>query len=145
MFKKNVYEEKNIKIDNNVSQERATLLGKSLRVKGNISSDEEILIEGVVEGKINIKHNVIIGKNGKVNADIHAKDIIIKGSVTGNVFAEEKVEIFPGGILNGDIISEKVVLAEGSKFKGNIDMSVKESSKSTGKFEKKIKAKEEKK
>ena len=104
-----------------------------MKVKGNISSDEEILIEGFVDGKINIKHNVIIGNNGKVNADIHAKEIIIKGSVTGNVYAEEKVEIYPGGILNGDIVSEKVILADGSKFKGNIDMSVNSSLKDSEK------------
>ncbi len=137
MFKKNVFESKPDSVKRESTEERSTLLGKSIKVKGNISSDEQILIEGIVEGKINIKHNVIVGKNGKVKADIHAKEIHIKGEVTGNVFANDKVEIFSGGILNGDIVSEKVVLAEGSTFQGNIDMTKKEELKPSKKPEKK--------
>ena len=105
--------------------ERTSVIGRSMKLKGNISSDEEILIEGKVDGTIKMKHNVVVGKSGKVKADISAREIIIKGEVNGNVHGIVKVEIMPGGILNGDIISEKVVLAEGAKFKGNIDMSVK--------------------
>ncbi len=105
--------------------ERTSVIGKSMKLKGNISSDEEILIEGKVEGTIKMKHNVVVGKSGKVKADISAREIIIEGEVNGNVHGLVKVEIMPGGILNGDIISEKVVLAEGAKFKGSIDMSVK--------------------
>ena len=105
--------------------ERTSVIGRSMKLKGNISSDEEILIEGKVDGTIKMKHNVVVGKSGKVKADISAREIIIEGEVNGNVHGIVKVEIMPGGILNGDIISEKVVLAEGAKFKGNIDMSVK--------------------
>ena len=105
--------------------EKTSVIGRSMKVKGNVSADEEILIEGIVEGTIKMKHNVVIGKSGKVKADIYAKEIIIRGEVNGNVNGQVKVEIVPGGILNGDIISEKVVLAEGAKFKGNIDMSIK--------------------
>lgn len=105
--------------------ESSSFIGRSMKLKGNLSAEEEILIEGIVEGSIKMKHNVIIGKSGKVKADITAKEIIIKGEVNGNVHGQVKVEIVPGGVLNGDIISEKVVLAEGAKFKGNIDMSIK--------------------
>ncbi len=105
--------------------EGSSFIGRSMKLKGNISAEEEILIEGIVEGSIKMKHNVIIGKSGKVKADITAKEIIIKGEVNGNVHGHNKVEIVPGGVLNGDIISEKVVLAEGAKFKGNIDMTIK--------------------
>ncbi|MCK5004328.1 MAG: polymer-forming cytoskeletal protein [Candidatus Aminicenantes bacterium] len=105
--------------------ESSSFIGRSMKLKGNLSAEEEILIEGIVEGSIKMKHNVIIGKSGKVKADIIAREIIIKGEVNGNVHGHVKVEIVPGGVLNGDIISEKVVLAEGAKFKGNIDMSIK--------------------
>ncbi len=103
---------------------RTSLIGKSMKLKGTVSSDEEILIEGTVDGTIKMNHNVIVGKSGKVKADITAKEITIEGEVNGNVTGKVKVEIVPGGILNGDIISEKVVLAEGAKFKGNIDMTI---------------------
>jgi len=128
-----------------VVSEKNSFIGRSMKLKGNISSDEEIIIEGVVDGTIKINHNVIIGKSGKVKADITAKEIVIKGIVNGNVNGQVKVEIMPGGVLNGDIISEKVVLAEGAKFKGSIDMSGKneeidkklKSEKQTSKTEKK--------
>ena len=113
--------------------EKRSVIGKGMKLKGNISSEEEILIEGVVEGTIKMNHNVIVGKSGKVKADITAKEIVIEGEVNGNVTGKVKVEIVPGGVLNGDIISEKVVLADGAKFKGSIDMTIKKEE--TGKKE----------
>ncbi len=124
MFKKEAeVNKREEQFDITTVNEKNSFIGKSMKLKGNISSDEEIVIEGIVEGTIKINHNVVIGKSGKVKADITAKAIIIKGVVNGNVNGIEKVEIVPGGVLNGDIISEKVVLAEGAKFKGSIDMS----------------------
>ena len=125
MFKKESEVDKKPESSGISVNESSSFIGRSMKLKGNISAEEEILIEGIVEGSIKMKHNVIIGKSGKVKADIIAKEIIIKGEVNGNVHGHVKVEIVPGGILNGDIISEKVVLAEGAKFKGNIDMSIK--------------------
>lgn len=101
-------------------------LGKSLLLKGELHAQEEVVIEGKVEGTIKSDGMVVVGKTGVVIADIVAREIIIKGEVTGNVTGTEKVEIIPMGILNGNIQSQRVVLAEGAIFKGNIDMSVKE-------------------
>ncbi|MCP4156273.1 MAG: polymer-forming cytoskeletal protein [bacterium] len=110
------------------TQRSNSIVGKTLFIKGEISSDEEIIVEGKIEGKLNIKHRVVVGKSGVVNADIEAREIIIKGTVNGNVKGSYKVEIVPEGILNGNILSQRVVLAEGAIFKGNIDMTVKEGS-----------------
>lgn len=110
-----------------------SVIGKTLFVKGTITSDEEIHIEGKVEGKVKVKHRVVIGKGGVVNADINGKEIVIHGKVTGNIKSSYKVEVVPGGILNGNIVSEKVVLAEGAIFKGSIDMSVGEEEAPTAK------------
>lgn len=107
-------------------QKIKSLIGKSLFIKGDIHSDEELLIEGKVEGKLNVKNRVIIGKNGIVNAEIKAREIIIRGKVNGDVTASYKVEIEPEGILNGNIFSQRVHLTEGAIFKGNIDMSSKD-------------------
>lgn len=104
------------------SKPHRSVIGKTLFIKGELSSDEEVLIEGKIEGKIKIQHRVIIGKNGTVNADIEAREVVIKGTVNGNVNCSYKVEVIPEGILNGNIVSERVVLAEGAIFKGNIDM-----------------------
>lgn len=103
-----------------------SVIGKTLFIKGEIISDEEVLIEGKIEGKIKINHRVIIGENGIVNADIDAKEVIIKGIVTGNVTCSDKIEIVPNGKLIGNINSNKVALAEGAIFKGNIEMKTEE-------------------
>lgn len=112
-----------------ISNERTTsFIGKTLFIKGEVLSDEEVLVEGKIEGKVNVKHKVIIGKNGVVNAEIEAREVIIKGVVNGNVNGSYKVEIVPDGTLNGNIISQRVVLAEGANFKGSIDMIPKDES-----------------
>ena len=94
-------------------------------LKGELLAEEEVLIEGTLEGTIKSDGLVIVGKSGRVTAEIHAREVIIRGEVTGNVTGMEKVEIIPMGVLNGNIVSQRVVLAEGAIFKGNIDMSVK--------------------
>ena len=124
MFKKESEINKHISVRDNGMKDEISVIGKTMKLKGNISADEQILIEGTVEGSIKMKHDVIVGRSGKVNADITAREIIIKGEVNGNVYGDIKVEIVPGGVLNGDIVSENVVLAEGAKFKGSIDMTV---------------------
>jgi len=101
---------------------KISVIGRTLFIKGELFSDEEVLIEGKIEGKINSKHRVIVGKNGVVNADIEAREVVIEGTVNGNVMGRLKVEIIPDGVLNGNIISQRVKLADGAHFKGNIDM-----------------------
>jgi cytoskeletal protein CcmA (bactofilin family) len=103
-----------------------SVIGKTLFIKGNIFSDEEVFIEGKIEGKLNIKNRVVVGKSGVVNADIEAQEIIVIGTVNGNVKGSQKVEIVPDGVLNGNILSKGVVLREGAIFKGSIDMTMNE-------------------
>lgn len=124
MFKRDeVVEEPTTSYVSSVDSERSrSVIGKTLFINGEIASDEEVLIEGKIEGKIRSNHRVIVGTSGVVNADIDAKEVIIKGAVTGNVSCSYKIEIVPDGKLTGNITSNKVVLAEGAIFKGNIDM-----------------------
>lgn len=102
-----------------------SIVGKTIFIKGEVFSDEEIMVEGKIEGKLLIQHRVVVGKSGIVNADIEAREVIIKGTVNGNVKGHYKVEVIPDGVLNGNIVSQRVVLAEGAIFKGNIDMKLK--------------------
>jgi cytoskeletal protein CcmA (bactofilin family) len=82
-----------------------------------------LTIEGRVEGKIELKdHNLTIGPNGKIKADVYAKSIVITGELLGNAYASEKVEITNAGILKGDIVSPRIVIADGAQFKGSVDM-----------------------
>jgi cytoskeletal protein CcmA (bactofilin family) len=112
--------------DTKPSAQRNSVVGKSIFIKGNIFSDEEVFIQGKIEGKLHSQHRVVIEKSGIVNADVEAREIIIKGTVNGNVTGSFKVEIIPEGVLNGNILSQRVKLADGAIFKGSIDMTTKE-------------------
>ena len=104
--------------------ERSTVnIGKSVIIKGELSGSEDLTIEGQVDGKIELRQNVLtIGANGKIKAQVFAKAVIILGEVTGNVTASEKVDIRDNGSVDGDIISPRVAIAEGAHFRGSVDM-----------------------
>ena len=98
-------------------------IGKSVIIKGELSGSEDLTIEGHVEGKIDLKDNVLtIGPNGKIKAEVFAKAVIVLGEVTGNVTASEKVDIRDNGSVDGDIASPRVAIAEGAHFRGSVDM-----------------------
>jgi cytoskeletal protein CcmA (bactofilin family) len=98
-------------------------IGKSVVIKGELSGSEDLTIEGHVEGKIELRQNVLtIGPNGKIKAQVFAKAVIILGEVTGNVTASEKVDIRDNGSVDGDIAAPRVAIAEGAHFRGSIDM-----------------------
>ena len=98
-------------------------IGKSVVIKGELSGSEDLTIEGHVEGKIDLKGNVLtIGPNGKIKAEVFAKAVIVLGEVTGNVTASEKVDIRDNGSVDGDIASPRVAIAEGAHFRGSVDM-----------------------
>jgi cytoskeletal protein CcmA (bactofilin family) len=100
-----------------------TIIGPNLTVRGDISADENITIEGTVEGTIQSTNDVIIAPDGKVRADIRANTITISGRVKGNIFATHKVDLTSTGQLEGNIQAPKLAIAESAMFKGSIDMS----------------------
>src|SRR3954454_5271631 len=109
--------------------ERATI-GPSIFIKGDLSGEEDLVIEGRVEGRVDLKqNNVTIGKNGRVRADVFGKVVIIEGEVDGNVFAREQAILRQAGAIRGNITAPRVMLEDGSRFKGGIDM---ETPKETG-------------
>ena len=98
-------------------------IGKSVVIKGELTGSEDLTIEGHVEGKIELRQNVLtIGPNGKIKAQVFAKSVVILGEVTGNVTATEKVDLRDNGAVDGDIAAPRVAIAEGAHFRGSIDM-----------------------
>ena len=100
----------------------ASHFGSKTVVKGEITGDEDVVVEGRVEGQIRISKELRVGPGGSVVASVEAQTILIAGEVVGNCLAASRVEIQPSGRLTGDIRAPRVVIAEGAQFRGNSDM-----------------------
>jgi cytoskeletal protein CcmA (bactofilin family) len=101
---------------------RETVIGEGITIKGELSGEEDVKIEGRVEGQVKLRKNLNVGPTGVIEADVEAENINIGGSVKGNLIAQNKVEIVASGKMIGDIKAPRVVVAEGAHFKGNVDM-----------------------
>jgi len=98
-------------------------IGKSVIIKGDLTGSEDLTIEGQVEGKIELRQNVLtIGPNGKIKAQIFAKTVVVLGEVQGNVTASERVDIRDNGSVDGDLAAPRIAIADGAHFRGSIDM-----------------------
>ena len=107
------------------------VIGTSLVLKGDVTGENDLLIQGQVEGKVVLKKNsVTVGKNGRVKADIYGKVIRVDGKVQGNLFGDEKIIINRSGDVRGNLSAPSVTLEDGALFKGSIDMETKATEKS---------------
>ena len=98
-------------------------IGKSVIIKGELSGSEDLTIEGQVDGKIELRQNVLtIGPNGRIKAEINAKAVVVQGEVTGNITASEKIDIRDAGSVDGDLAAPRIAIADGAHFRGSIDM-----------------------
>jgi len=105
------------------------VIGSTISIKGDLVGEENLSIEGRLEGKIESRHHsVTIGKSGWIKGDIYGKVITVGGTVEGNLYGEEQLIVRQSGTIRGNIVSPRVVLEDGSNFKGSIDMSPKDKS-----------------
>ena len=104
--------------------DRATArLGASLHVKGEISGNEDLLIDGSVEGLITLdERKLTIGPAAKVTADIIAREVVVYGNVKGNLRAKDRIEIKKDGSVNGDLTTSRIMIEDGAYFKGSIEI-----------------------
>lgn len=112
--------------------ERA-IIGPSISIQGDVTGEEDLVVEGRVEGKIDLKqHNVTIGKEGRVKADIFGRLIQVEGEVRGNLFGDEQIVVATSGRVEGNITAPRVSLEDGCRFKGSIDMEPKSGARKSG-------------
>jgi cytoskeletal protein CcmA (bactofilin family) len=105
------------------ASQHQTVLGKTVVLRGELSANEDLLIEGQFEGTISLEdHCLTVGADGQVKAEVRARQVVILGSVSGNVVAREKVEIRRSGHMVGDLKAGAVAIEEGAYFKGSIDI-----------------------
>ncbi len=101
----------------------STNLGRSMVVKGELTGNEDLSIDGQFEGTINVKdHTVTVGPQGQVKSEIHARQVVVNGSVNGKISARDKIEIRKTGTVIGDLVSAGVAIEDGAYFKGSIEI-----------------------
>ena len=101
----------------------AVHIGKSVIIKGDLSGSEDLTIEGQVEGKIELRQNILtIGPNAKIKATVFAKAVVVQGEVQGDITATERVDIRDAGSVDGDLSAPRIAIADGAHFRGSIDM-----------------------
>ncbi|MFQ6109364.1 MAG: polymer-forming cytoskeletal protein [Candidatus Aminicenantales bacterium] len=116
--------EKRIQNSGKESSLNVSRLGPSFFFSGKISGDEDLVIDGSFKGKIDLKnHNLLLKQSGKIEADIHARNVTILGQMKGNINASGKVFISKEAQMTGDISAFRISIAEGAQFKGSIKMS----------------------
>lgn len=98
-------------------------IGRSITIRGEVSGDEDLLIQGRVEGSVDLRqHSLTIGPEGEVKATLVGRVVTIQGRVEGNVTAEEQVILRSSASVDGDITAPRVVLEDGARFRGGVDM-----------------------
>ena len=104
-------------------QPEPSIVGPSILVQGDMNGDEDLVVQGRVEGSITLKKNLVtVGKDGRVNATVDAKSIRIEGTVEGELRGKEQVIVTRTGSVSGNIVAPRVTLEDGCRFKGAIDM-----------------------
>lgn len=100
-----------------------SVIGPTLVFKGELSADEDLIIEGHIEGTIaHHKKHLTVGKQGRVKADIHASSVIVLGQVVGDIHSEGAVSLAKGSDVTGNITCGRIIMEDGARFEGKIDM-----------------------
>jgi cytoskeletal protein CcmA (bactofilin family) len=101
---------------------KKAVIGPSIKIKGQLSGDESLTIDGTVEGKISLEgHTLTLGSNARIKADVKADAVVVAGDLTGNIDARERVEIAPTGVVRGDVATPRISIADGASLKGSVD------------------------
>ena len=102
--------------------ERA-IIGPSITIKGDVTGEEDLLIQGRVEGKVDLaQHNITVGANGRIKANIFGRSVTVEGEVDGDLHAEEQIAIRKSGRVRGNVSAPRVTIEDGAMFKGSIEM-----------------------
>jgi cytoskeletal protein CcmA (bactofilin family) len=99
-----------------------TVVGVGTRFVGELSGDEDVLVDGRFEGKIHVQRTVSIGPTAELEADVQARHVIVGGRVKGQILAEERAELMSSAVVHGSVQAPKIVIAEGARLEGSVAM-----------------------
>ncbi len=108
-----------------VRSKNVSVIGPTLVFKGELSADEDLVIEGTIEGTIaHHEKNLTIGKEGRVTADIHASSVLVEGELNGDIHSDGLVSLAKGAMVTGNVYSTRLVMEDGARFNGKIEMAI---------------------
>lgn len=100
------------------------IIGRGITIKGNISGAEELVVDGSVEGHVALKNHLTVNATGQITADIQTQSLMVHGRVSGNIDADDVVSLSAEASVVADIRAPRVVIEDGARFKGRIEMDV---------------------
>jgi cytoskeletal protein CcmA (bactofilin family) len=108
-----------------VRSKNVSVIGSTLVFKGELSADEDLVIEGTIEGTIaHHEKNLTIGKTGRVIADIHASSVLVEGELNGDIHSDGLVSLAAGAMVSGNVYCARIVMEDGAQFNGKIEMAI---------------------
>jgi len=103
-------------------QQGGTYVGPNITIEGTVTGSEMLTVDGTVRGKINVTADLRVGAKARVEASVHARNVMVEGKINGDISADDRVELVASASVDGNIRAPKIVVAEGAKFRGNVDM-----------------------
>jgi cytoskeletal protein CcmA (bactofilin family) len=100
------------------------VIGSGSKLIGDLISDEDVMLDGQVEGKIRAERMVTVGSGGEVEGDVQARSVIVGGKVRGQILASERAELSSTAVVHGSVQAPKIIIAEGAHLQGNVAMSI---------------------
>ena len=105
-----------------VSSRAAACISQGIRIKGEVTGKEDLFVDGVLEGKLEMSGgSVTVGPNGKVKADIYAREIIVRGSVEGKLIGRDRVQLWNTGIVAGEVQTDRLAIEDGAVLRGKVE------------------------
>ena len=101
---------------------QGTYFGPNVTVDGTVSGSEPVVVDGTIKGAINLTADLRVGIKARIEAKVHARNVIVEGKLDGDISADERVELVASAAVDGNIRAPKIIVAEGAKFRGNVDM-----------------------
>lgn len=99
-----------------------TVIGSTIVIDGEITGDEDLVVQGTVKGRVSLRENILVEQSGVLEANVETSTITINGTVTGDIQASERAELKSNCRVVGDIRAPRILIADGASFKGNVDM-----------------------
>ncbi len=102
----------------------STVIGAGISIEGEVTTDDDLVVQGTVRGKLTAREGVVIESGATVEAEVAGAALTVHGSVTGNIQAADRVDLQPGARVIGNVRASRITISDGAQFKGNVDMDV---------------------